>query len=190
MRGTETLEQRVEALAAHEIALRVERLASLFDAMDPFPLPSRDLAKHAEDFIVDWARELPKTAPIRILVHLPQSEASHPDARTLPDALQAHFAYRARIAKGDLDELFRVGRWSLCVGLAVLAGCILLSRVVHDMQGDDYVTRLISEGILILGWVANWRPLEIFLYDWWPIMNRRALLLRIAQAHVELRATA
>jgi len=26
---------------------------------------------------------------------------------------------------------------------------------------------------VIGGWVALWRPLEIFLYDWWPIVGQR-----------------
>lgn len=173
-----------------DIELKVERIASLFDALDPFPIPSRDLAKHAEDFIVGWARELPERAAVRILVHLPPVEMEHESAPAVAQAFRAHFSYRARVAKGDLDELFRVGRWSLAVGLGVLAFCVLMSRLAHELLTDAYFARLLSEGILILGWVANWRPLEIFLYDWWPLVKRRALLLRLARASIELRPMA
>lgn len=173
-----------------DIELKVERISSLFDALDPFPIPSRDLAKHAENFIVGWARELPEHAPIRILVHLPQAELEHESAPAVAQAFLAHFSYRARVAKGDLDELFRVGRWSLAVGLGVLAACVLMSRLAHEFVSEAYFARLLSEGILILGWVANWRPLEIFLYDWWPLLKRRALLSRLAAAAVELKAMA
>jgi hypothetical protein len=41
--------------------------------------------------------------------------------------------------------------------------------------------------LIILGWVANWRPIEIFLYDWWPLAQRRRLYLRLASAPVEVR---
>jgi hypothetical protein len=47
--------------------------------------------------------------------------------------------------------------------------------------------RLVEESFLILGWVANWRPLEIFLYDWWPIARRRDLYRRLSKAIVEAR---
>jgi hypothetical protein len=171
----------------YAIELKVGRISSLFDALDPFPIPSRDLAKHAEDFIVGWARELPERAPIRILLHLPRVEMEHESASAVADAFRAHFSDRARVAKGDLDELFRVGRWSLAVGLGVLAVCVLISRLAHEVLGEAYFSRLLSEGIIILGWVANWRPLEIFLYDWWPLRKRRALLLRLATASIELR---
>jgi hypothetical protein len=39
----------------------------------------------------------------------------------------------------------------------------------------------------ILGWVANWKPMEIFLYNWWPIAQRRNLYLRLSRAEVEVR---
>ena len=38
------------------------------------------------------------------------------------------------------------------------------------------------------GWVANWKPIEIFLYDWWPLARRRDLYRRLAAARVEVRA--
>jgi hypothetical protein len=34
------------------------------------------------------------------------------------------------------------------------------------------VLEILDEGLLIIGWVAMWRPLEIFLYEWVPL-NRR-----------------
>jgi hypothetical protein len=33
---------------------------------------------------------------------------------------------------------------------------------------------------VIGGWVAMWRPLEIFLYDWWPIQAERKLFDRLS----------
>ena len=38
------------------------------------------------------------------------------------------------------------------------------------------------KSLTLLGWVANWRPIEIFLYDWWPIARRRDLYRRLAAA--------
>jgi hypothetical protein len=45
---------------------------------------------------------------------------------------------------------------------------------------------IVQQSVLILGWVANWRPLEIFLYDWWPLARRRDLYSRLAAAQVVL----
>jgi len=43
---------------------------------------------------------------------------------------------------------------------------------------------VIAESLVIMGWVAMWRPAEIWLYEWWPIRARRRLLQRLAAAPV------
>jgi hypothetical protein len=168
------------------IELRIERVAALFDPFDPFPIPSRDVSKTVEDFIVGWARELHGKAALQIVVHAPGTECSVESERQISDAFRRHFLYRSSCIERDLHDLFRVGRLSLLIGLGVLAGCVLISRLAYTFLGEGFFAGLLSEGILILGWVANWRPLEIFLYDWWPLIQHRRLLLRLAEARVEL----
>lgn len=170
------------------IELKLESLAHLFDPFDPFPIPSRDLAKSAEDFIVGWAREVPRASALKILVHAPAAEATEAAQRELAGAIQRHFAYRAKRTSGDLHELFRVGYVSLGIGLGVLAACVIGGSLIETTGAMAPWSSFFAEGLIILGWVANWRPLEIFLYDWWPLAERRRLYLRLAAAPVEVRA--
>jgi hypothetical protein len=69
--------------AANSIEVRIAEISQLFDSLDPFPFRDKDLDKEAEEFIVSWARELPVDQPLKIVVHLPQSQASTPEAREL-----------------------------------------------------------------------------------------------------------
>ena len=169
------------------IEVRVEKIAQLFDTLDPFPFPERDLDKDAEEYIIGWARELPRHQPISIIVHLPESEMESHDARTVASALPRYFDYRARIAAGDIKELFRVGRTALLIGLAVLAICLTASQLLASRLGTSPIERFVQESLIILGWVANWKPIEIFLYDWWPLVRRRNLFRRLSHAKVELK---
>jgi hypothetical protein len=66
----------------------------------------------------------------------------------------------------ELNELFRVGRRSLAIGVPILVACFISARLATGYLSENPVQRLVEESLLILGWVANWRPLEIFLYDW------------------------
>jgi hypothetical protein len=168
------------------IELKVESLASLFDPLDPFPLPTRDLSRTAEEFIVEWARELPAAQPIKLVLHVPELAAHGvPD---LQAAFSNHFAQRARSVRGNISELFRVGRRSLAIGLTMLVGCVLGAQGAGILFGSTPAARILSEGLIILGWVANWRPVEIFLYDWWPLARRGRLYQRLSDARIELRA--
>ncbi|HKQ10093.1 MAG TPA: hypothetical protein VJS85_02795 [Rhizomicrobium sp.] len=166
------------------IEVQVEKIGQLFDTLDPMPFREKDLDREAEDYIVGWARELPRKAPIRILIHMPASEASGDHAQMLGQAVGRYFSYRAGVLAKDLRELFRAGRYSLCVGLVVLAACIASGGLILRSPWFGEFGRLLNEGLVILGWVANWRPIEIFLYDWWPIIRHRNILRRLARAEI------
>lgn len=76
----------------------------------------------------------------------------------------------------------------MAIGLGVLALCIVAGRGAQTLMGDTYIGHFFAEGLIIVGWVANWRPIEIFLYEWWPISRRRRLFQRLAAAPVALHA--
>ncbi len=121
------------------------------------------------------------------MVHLPNAEATAKRAAELEEAFHHYFTYRAEVLNGEFKELLRVGRLSLIVGLTILATCLVASRLASVYLAGTPFDTLAEQSFLILGWVANWRPLEIFLYDWWPLARRRRLYCRLAAAEVELK---
>jgi hypothetical protein len=48
---------------------------------------------------------------------------------------------------------------------------------------------ILRESLLIGGWVAMWRPLEVFLYEWWPIRAEARLYDRLAAMPVRIAYT-
>jgi hypothetical protein len=170
-----------------EIAVRVRLIGQLFNSLDPSPFREKDLDDRIDEFVVGWARELPYTAPFRIVVELPLEEAAKPEAAKIPEAFANYFRHRAAVARRELRELFRVGRQSLLIGIVVLTVCLAGSQAAAAMIGSRVVARMLEESLIFVGWVANWRPLEIYLYDWWPIRRRINLLRRIAAAPVQVR---
>ena len=169
------------------IEIRVNQIAQLFHTLDPFPFREKDLDREAEEYIVGWARELPRNRPFRIIVHFPDDEAQMGVAQDLPEAISRYFAGRAAVIQRDLNELFRVGRISLTIGVAILITCLFSAHFAAGYLVEAPFRRTAEESFLILGWVANWRPLEIFLYDWWPVARRRDLYRRLSIATIERR---
>src|SRR5262245_60106576 len=92
------------------IEVQVEAITQLFDTLDPFPFRERDLDKDAEEYIVGWARELPRDRPIEIIIYAPASELQNEHAQELGPALSRYFRYRSEVIGRDLNELFRIGR--------------------------------------------------------------------------------
>jgi ABC-type spermidine/putrescine transport system permease subunit I len=170
------------------IELRVEHVAQLFHTLDPFPFRERDLDREAEEFIVGWARELPVGRPISIVVHLPEIETKASVADELNEAFRRYFSDRSSAVQSEIKELFRIGRRSLWIGISILVACLLASHLAAGYLIESPFRRLVEESFLILGWVANWRPLEIFLYDWLPLVRNRDLYRRLAAAKLDLKS--
>ena len=169
------------------IELQVEKVCQLFDTLDPQPFRERDLDREAEEFIVSWARELPRRAPLEIRVYMPPDEAAGEQASHLSAAMQRYFSYRSQATSGEIRELFRIGRYSLLIGLVMLVTCFTLSGFLPGFVPYAQPALVLKEGLIILGWVANWRPIEIFLYDWWPLVRKRRLFERLAHAAITVR---
>jgi hypothetical protein len=167
------------------IEVRVSELRQLFNAIDPSPFRERDLDPRAEEFIVEWARDLPGDASLALRVHLERAAGPADEGTLLRDAIHQYFRGRAAGSRRRLRELFRRGRISLAIGLAFLAGALMLSDVIGNVSGGSFAA-LLREGFIIGGWVAMWRPLEVFLYDWWPLHGEIRLLDRLGAMPVRI----
>jgi hypothetical protein len=170
-------------MASGPIEIRLSSVAQLFHTLDPTPFREGDLDALAEDYILAWARELPPDAPIGIVVHLPPGPA--PD---LEAAIRGFFAGRAEAETRALRDLFLDGSRALLIALAVVSACLFLAWRIGRDDGEGLLRSIASESLVIFGWVAMWRPAEIFLYDWLPITRRRRLFRRLAKAEVSVAA--
>jgi hypothetical protein len=166
------------------ISVKVRELSQLFNSMDPSPFLDRDLDHDAEEFIVSSAREAHGSRSFELAIHL--GTAPEPErARDTESAVQHYFAARAELKRREFRLLLRRGHSVLLVGLLFLSVCLLLSGVVTRIASTQ-VTEILREGLIIVGWVAMWRPLEIYLYEWWPLREEWRSLQLLAHMRVRL----
>jgi hypothetical protein len=166
------------------IRLRLRELAQLFNSMDPSPFNDQDLDRDAEEFIISWAQEMPTDRELNLVIHL----ATPPPADRAADvegAVQHYFEQRAEIKRREFRLLMRRGRISLTVGLLFLAACLIIGGLLAKL-GNATLAAIIKESFTIGGWVAMWRPLQIYLYDWWPLRADWRVLQRLCRMQVRL----
>ena len=171
------------------IEVHVSDLKQLFDSLDPTPFHQRDLDPKAETFITGWAREVHANSPLGLLVHVDRQATSPNATEIVHGAVRDHFGRRAEETRRGLRQLFRNGRISLLIGLAVVAGSVVVGDLVETMLSNTRFGSIIRESLLIGGWVAMWRPLEIFLYDWWPVRAEARLFDRLSEMIVRVQPT-
>lgn len=169
---------------AYYISLRLRDMSQLFNSMDPSPFMEKDLDDDAEEFIVGWAQEFSHEAPIRLRVYLEQWPAEDPK-ELIKTAVHNHFGHRASIADLEFKRLLKQGRTSLLIGLSFLSVCLLLSKALVGHQADTWAA-VVRESLTIAGWVAMWRPMQIYLYDWWPLWRRGQIYKKLGHMPVEV----
>ena len=172
----------------HRIELNLREVGQLFNTMDPSPFNEKDLDRDAEEFIVSWAREFPLDEPIALVVHVAASPREQEPQPIVERAVHHYFAYRVELNRLEFRRLMQDGRRSLLTGLAFLAACLVISRFLVG-AGTGTFSTFARESLAIAGWVAMWRPMEIYLYDWWPLGRRAKMLKKLSQIPVELRKT-
>ncbi len=164
------------------IEIRVRSLGQLFDPLDPSPLREKALDPRAESYILACAEEQPPREPLRLLIYLPEALRAH--AADSADAIHEHFSLAHAQGERRFRRRMRIGGASLGAGLAILALSVGLRSLLRDIEGQALAQGL-AEGLLILGWVAMWRPVEILLFEHWESHLDHAMLDRLASIPVE-----
>lgn len=170
----------------HLIEVNVRDMIQLFNTMDPSPFKDKDLDRDAEEYIVSWVREYPVADPVQLVVYLKESPAGQDPQPIIQEAVHNYFDDRARINRLELRRLLKEGRQSLIIGLLFLAGCLVVSNLIGD-QAPGTLPALARESLTIAGWVAMWRPMQMYLYDWWPIRRRGRIFEKLSRMPVEVR---
>lgn len=173
-------------LRCHRIEVRIRKLSQLFDSLDPSPFLAKDLDPDAEQYIVESAKEVAARLPLALAIHLSEPPALPSEGRDAGEAIREHFARQSGYADLRLRRLIRRGWISLAIGIAFLSAVLSAAAFLAPWTESSTAAGIAREGLFICGWVAMWRPLEIFLFDWWPILGERHLYDRLRHMPVRL----
>lgn len=165
------------------IDLRLQALSQLYDSLDPSPFREKSLDRDVESWLVECAEEHGPDRPLRLVVHAAPEVL--PQAAAVADAVHTHFRLALESAERRHRARLRIHRFAMLLGLVVLAVTLALRRLIGDLGGD--LSDVLGEGLLILGWVALWRPAEYLLFDTWEQRQSRRVLAQLATMPVELR---
>lgn len=153
--------------------------------MDPSPFYEKDLDADAEEFILSRAQEFHPGDPIALVIHVDPAREGGEPASGVERAVRRHFLYRSKLSRLELRRLLRDARTSLLIGAPFLGACIVASELLAA-TAPHTVQRILSEGLLIVGWVAMWRPLQMCLYDWWPVRRRIRMFKKLSRIAVQV----
>ena len=152
------------------IDVRVRTMRQLFDLHDPAPFRERDLDDDVADYLLGGLEDLPRARRVKIAVFIAEREPGDLTPEEIATAFRDHV---------------RRAQFALVMGLAVLAAFLSLAEL-SALLGPGRGREIVREGLVIIAWVALWRPLEALLYDWWPHVQKRRLRDRMIAAPIEV----
>lgn len=163
-----------------DIELKLTRVEQLFDTFDPAPFHAKALDRDAADYLRESAGEPASPKNLAIVIRGPATMAEALDDMTA--AIHGHFALELRQAERRHRRRKRIGRIAMFGGVAILGIALLLRDAVTTIGGSG--ADVLAEGLLILAWVALWRPIETIGFDSWESRAERRLLSALATVPV------
>jgi hypothetical protein len=181
--------KKIESIYKNEngfflIEIRLTDLNQFFNSFDPSPFHDKDIDDDAERYIVDSVRAFPLKSRLKLIFYLPP-EHQEQAAKVIPYAIDNFFDFRASMASRELYSTLREGRVALALGFTFLVGCLSLRSILGFLESKPFGSSIL-EGLNIVGWVAMWRPTQIFLYDWWSLYRKKKIFEKIRDMSIEI----
>lgn len=164
------------------VNIHVRDLAQMFNSLDPSPFWDRDLDRVAAEFIEDEFGEKRAADVWHLHIHAHEGAATASDIQA---AIEHYYERLEHSTRLGLREQVRIGELALLVGVAVFSICISLRGVLATALHG--LSRGLDEGLIVLGWIALWRPVEVLAYGWVPLYRKRRLYQRLARIQVSVR---
>ena len=154
--------------------------------MDPSPFHEKDLDHDAEEFIVSWVQEYHRHDPVSLVIHIEDFPGGEGAKHEVEKAVRNFFAYRSKLNRLEFKHMMKQARMSLGIGLTFLTLCLLGGNLITAWISAP-LSLLLREALIIGGWVAMWRPMQTYLYDWWPLRRHGQIFEKMSRMAIELK---
>lgn len=164
------------------IQIGVRSIDALFAEFHAEPISQRPLSEAARLYLLDLYESAVESEPEALIIRAPASERSHTDEEAVKTALRADFV--ANSGPYRKAARFSHREWlSAWIGITMLLVSIAISTTLERLT-DDVIVAGISQGIVVLGWVALWAPAQRFAIDLIPHRFERRSYARLAQLEI------
>ncbi len=169
------------AVETADIEIRVQRIEQLFDSLDPSPFREKSLDVDFETYLRDCAGE--HSPGTRLRLHIQAPAQLRERGADIESAIRAHFRFLLQQAERRHRASQRRYRGVVIVGFVVLAVSLVVRRLIEGWQSAG--SEVLIEGLLVLGWVALWRPIEVLLFERHEARQHRQVLAALADIEID-----
>ena len=163
------------------VSIHVRAVSQMFNSLDPSPFWDRDLDREAAQFIEAEFSDKPSADVWHLRVYAQEGITLAAD---LQAALEVYYERLAGSERRALREHFWMAQLTLAGGALIFLLSMGIRRLAYSAWGT--LPWALDEGLIILAWLALWRPAEALLYEWAPLYRKRRLYERLAGVKVSV----
>jgi hypothetical protein len=171
-------------MSIYEVKLALERPAAFLDGSSSALLqPEAELPAISTEFLERHFQRAPGKEPW--VLRITTKEATEEERKKLQAAITNYYSTQVQASHDALKLHWHTTRQMFLYGCIFLGLCLVLQQVFEQVLGESF-PRIFSEGLIIIGWVAIWRPAEMLTYNWVPLVRRLKLQRKLSQLSVQL----
>jgi len=176
----------VRAPDTSSVSLTLDTLPSLFVSTEVDPLRGRFDDRSGIEYLIDTVgpTDEPLEIDIRLTAH---HEVPYTDAEVAA-AITGYADVQLERLAAARERIRRLVFKELTFGVIFLASCLLLGSILAGFDvGPEWFRGFIVEGLVIVGWIALWHPVDMLFFERLPLIREQRILNRLKQADVRVR---
>jgi len=169
--------------SVQEIILHIHKINELLNSPGAV-FRKRTLNSDTEEFIVEEAEGLSRSSIFKMIIHLKISEEKYKEE--IAPAIHRHFCYRKEQSQKIFKRTLNYGWRNLMIAIVLLGVIYTILEISIHIAPNNGVVKFIRESFVILGWVVVWRPMELLLYDWYPIKRDIKIFSKLEKCSIQI----
>ncbi|MCC7405159.1 MAG: hypothetical protein IT288_12240 [Bdellovibrionales bacterium] len=167
------------------IEIRVKNPNQLFDARDPAPFRDRDLDDDFVEYVLSSAKEFSLSTALKLVIYVEEGETPLLSKDSIRESIRSYFAYQIELQQTNLKEFVKRSQVFLMIGLVFLVVCISVAQNLQVPEPPGAIG-ILREGIVIFGWVSIWKPIELVLFDWYPLYEKLRYYQKLLGTEIDI----
>ncbi|MCC6219627.1 MAG: hypothetical protein IT291_00125 [Deltaproteobacteria bacterium] len=166
------------------VEIKVNELKQLFDERDPAPFREKDLDDDAVSYIVSSVQDISPEKVEKLLIHVNKEMHTAVQKEDAIKAIHEFFLYESEQMAKKIRAELRVGVKSLIIGAAFLTIAVSFALLIPE-NTKSFWPLFFKEGLFLTGWVSMWKPINIFLYEWWPLYDIKKTYICLSNINID-----
>lgn len=168
------------------IEVRIKSPLQLFDVRDPAPFRDRDLDDDFVEYVVSSAQELSQSTALKVVIYIEEKESNDLTKAAIHEAIHSYLTYQIELQRSGLKRFIKRAQFFFLIGILILGVCLFTAQKIGAPPTAG-ILGILREGLVIFGWVSIWKPIELILFDWYPLFENLQLYKKLVMTEFDIR---